>query len=453
MLLCAEYIIPVTAEPIEDGAVLVRDGRIADIGGAQHMKKRYPDEEVRDFGRAAIMPGLVNLHNHLEYTVLRGIFPDMPYAEWLSHEHEKADQMSFDDRYDSALLGCLEMISGGVTTVAEFSSTGASCDAIEATGLSAFVYRSVGAVEKREVEPALTKAVADIDAWKENYSGLPVRFGIATKALHACNPVLFREVNKIARDRNLPVAMHLAGSFEEYSYIKDGTMPLSVRGRKNDPDTLSDHPTFLPTGVTPVNYALNWDAFGSGNVLAMHCVHVTDDDIAKLKDYDVAIAVSSRANARLGMGLAPLPKFLNAGIRVGLGTDSPAATDTSDMFVEMRLGMFLRRAVNPKEFIKASTMLELATMGGARALHMEDQIGSIDVGKRANMTVVDFARSALTPLVDPVSAIVVGTSTPNVLFTMIDGKVVYEREKKYYAGVDIKEAFERGNQIRRRLRD
>lgn len=111
MLLCAEHIIPVTQPPIDDGAVLVRDGRIVEIGGAQRMKARYPEEEVRDFGRAAIMPGFIDCHTHLEYTVLRGVVHDVPYAEWLAHEHAKADMMTRDDRYDSALLGGMEMLS------------------------------------------------------------------------------------------------------------------------------------------------------------------------------------------------------------------------------------------------------------------------------------------------------------------------------------------------------
>ena len=124
MLLCAEHIIPIAGEPIDDGAVLVRDGRIVEVGGAQRMKAHYPQEEVRDFGRSAIMPGFVDCHTHLEYTALRGIVHDVPYAEWLVTEHAKADMMSRDDRYDSAVIGGMEMIAGGVTTVADFTIAG-----------------------------------------------------------------------------------------------------------------------------------------------------------------------------------------------------------------------------------------------------------------------------------------------------------------------------------------
>ena len=453
MLICAAHIIPVTAPVIDDGAVLVRDGRIVEIGGAQRMKSRYPQEEVRDLGQAAIMPGLVDCHTHLEYSVLRGLVHDVPYAEWLADEHAKADNMTWDDRYDSATLGCMEMISGGITTVADFSSTGASLEAIQNTGMRAVVYRSVGVPEKANVEGAVANAVKDIQAWKDSSDGDRITIGIAPKALHACHPSLFAKVNALAEETGIPVAMHVAGSHEEYNYIKRGSTPLSVRGISGSNDSLTDRPMWLPTGVSPVRYALNWDAFNSQNVLAVHCVHVDDYDVEHLLEEDVAIAVCTRCNAQLGMGLAPLDKFINAGLRVGLGTDSPAAIDSADMFEEMRLGMLIHRAVNRDNFFSCQTMLELATIGGARALRMEDQIGSLEPGKRADIIAVDLSTSHQSPLVDPVSAVVTGSSTSDVIFTMINGVVRFTQEEGWNVGANPQEAMRRGATIRGKLRD
>lgn len=453
MLLCAEHIIPVTQPPIEDGAVLVRDGRIVEIGGAQRMKSHYPDEEVRDFGRSAIMPGFVDCHTHLEYTALRGIVHDVPYAEWLALEHAKADRMSHDDRYDSALLGGMEMMSGGVTTVADFTSTGASCEAVQDLGLRSVIFRSVGAPDKTKVDSAIEAAVDDVRKWTASVDPDRTTIGIAPKALHACHPTVFRKVNEIAREMNLPVAMHVAGSYEEFQFIKYGSTPLSVRGLSNSADSLTDRPMWLPTGATPVNYALNWDAFRSDNVLAVHCVHVDDWDIDKLCKYDVAVAVCTRCNAQLGMGLAPLNDFLKAGLRVGLGTDSPAATDSADMFMEMRLGMLIHRAVERTEFLSAKTMLELATIGGARALRMEHEVGSLEPGKRADIIAVDLSGSRQTPLVDPVTAVVTSASPADVTFTMVEGKTLYERGNVWNINADPVAAAHRGVQIRSRLRD
>lgn len=453
MLLLAEHIIPVTSAPIDDGAVLVRDGRIVEIGGAQRMKSRYPQEEVRDFGQSAIMPGFVDCHTHLEYTVLRGIVHDVPYAEWLAMEHAKADMMSRDDRYDSALVGCMEMLSGGVTTVADFTSTGASCEAVNDMGMRSVIYRSVGAPEKAKVDGAIEAAVNDVRAWRESSDADRVTIGIAPKALHACHPSVFFKVNAIAEEMGLPVAMHVAGSYEEFRYIRDGATPLSVRGISAGNDSLTDRPMWLPTGVTPVNYALNWDAFNSKDVLAVHCVHVDDMDIAKLKEHDVAIAVCTRCNAQLGMGLAPLHKFLQAGIRIGLGTDSPAATDSADMFTEMRLGMLIHRSVYRDEFLSAATMLELATIGGARALRMDDEIGSLEPGKRADIIAIDLSGSRQTPLVDPVTAVVTGAAAADVLFTMVGGVPRYERGGVWHNDIDISSVGHRAVQIRGKLRD
>ena len=441
MLLCAEHIIPIAGEPIDDGAVLVRDGRIVEVGGAQRMKAHYPQEEVRDFGRSAIMPGFVDCHTHLEYTALRGIVHDVPYAEWLVTEHAKADMMSRDDRYDSAVIGGMEMIAGGVTTVADFTSTGASFEAAQDVGLRGKFYRSVGATSKSQVDTAIEEAVADIERWRSEADSDRMQIGIAPKALHACHPTIFSKVNEVAEKLDLPVAMHVAGSYEEYSYIMRGSTPLSVRGIETGGDALTDRPMWLPTGVTPVNYALNWNAFNSHDVLAAHCVHVDDNDIAKLKEHDVAISVNTRCNAQLGMGLAPLPTFLKSGIRV-------------------RLGMLIHRSVDRDVFLTAKTMLELATIGGARALHMEDEIGTLEPGKRADITVVDLSGSRQTPLVDPVTAVVEGGAAADVMFTMVGGKPVYERGSKWDVRgnkwemlINPAEARERGMQIRGKLRD
>lgn len=453
MLLCARHILPVTQPPIEDGAILVRDGRIAEIGGAQRMRTHYPDEEIRDFGLAALMPGLIDLHTHLEYTALRGIVHDVPYAEWLLAEHAKADMMTLDNRYDSAVIGGLEMLSGGVTTLADFSNTGASFEALQDLGLRSVVYRSVGVTSKNDVDAAVDKALADVEAWQSAADSERTRVGIAPKALHACHPNVFKRVNEAANRLGIPVAMHVAGSYEEYKYVRYGSTPLSVRGANTNADGLTDRPMWLPTGVTPVNYALNWDAFRSDEVLAVHCVHVDDEDIAKLKQYDVAVAVCTRCNAQLGMGLAPLQEFLEAGLRVGLGTDSPAATDTADMFAEMRLGMLIHRAVSRDRFLGAKTMLELATIGGARALKMEDEIGSLEVGKKADIIAADLSGSRQTPLVDPVTAVVTGVSPADVMFTMVGGNVLYERGGHWNVGINAKEALRRGMQIRMKLKD
>ena len=155
MLLCAQYILPITSEPFQKGAVLVRDNVIRDIGTAEMLKLRYPDEEVVDFGQAAIMPGLVDLHTHLENSVMRGIVHDVPYTTWVTSMLEKSAKMDVSDWYDSAILGGLEALSSGITCVADITATGAACTATQKLGMRSVIYREVGAMDKRRVDYAM----------------------------------------------------------------------------------------------------------------------------------------------------------------------------------------------------------------------------------------------------------------------------------------------------------
>ena len=405
MLLCAQYVLPITSEPIHNGAVLVRDGAIRDVGDAAMLKLRYPDEEVSDFGQAAILPGFVDLHTHLENAVMRGIVHDVPYATWIMTMRELSAKMDVADWYDSAILGGLESLSSGITTVADITTSGASCTAMQKLGMRGVVYREVGAMDRRRVGFAMHQAENDLAHWQEEVDSDRLTIGLAPSSLFTCNPEIFRKVAQLASKENLPVALRLAGDREECDFVRYGSSPFSVHSM----DTTRCYvevPPWLPTGTTPVNYVLNWGAFESDNVMMVHGVYVDDHDVAKLKEYDVSVASCPRINAQLGMGVAPLAEFLNNGLRVGLGTDGPAATDSTDMISEMHTGMLIQRAVNPRSFMKSSTMLEMATIGGARALRMDDKVGSLEVGKLADVIAVDLSGSHQTPATDPVSAVV-----------------------------------------------
>ena len=453
MLLCAQYILPITSEPFQKGAVLVRDNVIRDIGTAEMLKLRYPDEEVVDFGQAAIMPGLVDLHTHLENSVMRGIVHDVPYTTWVTSMLEKSAKMDVSDWYDSAILGGLEALSSGITCVADITATGAACTATQKLGMRSVIYREVGAMDKRRVDYAMRIAENDIMHWREEVDGDRITIGVAPAAMYACHPSMFSKVSEFARRENVPVAMHVAGNREEYNFIKYGSSPFSVH-TMDQKRGFVEIPPWLPTGTTPVRYALNWGAFESDNVLAIHCVHVDDKDVQKLKEYDVAVAVCPRCNAQLGMGVAPINEFMRAGLRLGMGTDSPAATDSTDMLTEMRIGMLVQRAVDASAgggFITAQEMLEMATIGGARALKLDDKIGSLEIGKLADIIAVDLSGSHQTPTTDPVSAVVNTCSGADILMTMVNGTALYEKNK-WNVGVEVARNIARIIEIRGKLR-
>lgn len=451
MLLCAQYILPITADPIPFGAILVRNGKIRDIGSAEMLRLRYPDEEVRDYGTAALLPGFIDAHTHMEYSVMRGVIHDQPYANWKVQLKKKESLMTSHDWHDSAIFGGLDALSSGVTTVADITNIGASLDAVQKLGLRGIVYREVGAADKSRIDDVMHSAERDIDAWMGKVDSGRVTVGIAPYSLYMCHPLVFKRVSEVAGN-DLPVAMHLASSREEYRFVRYGSSPF-VAYEEGYSRGYVEIPPWLPTGVSPVRYALNWGAFEAGNILAVHCVQVDADDIAILRDNDVSIAVCPRCNAQLGMGVAPMTEYERLGMRVGIGTDSPAATDSTDMISEMRIGMLLRRATstNSSDFVTAQQMLEMATIGSARALRMEDKIGSLEVGKKADIIAIDMAGSMHPSTDDPVSAVVNTASGQDVCMTMVDGKILYE-QNHWHVDVDVAKSIARVIAIRGKLR-
>lgn len=451
MLLCAQYVFPITSEPILGGAVLVQDGKITDIGPAEQLRRRYPAEEVKELGQAAILPGFVDLHTHLENAVMRGMVPDEPYVGWLLALADKGQKMELSDWHASAVLGGLECLSSGITTVADCTHTGAAVSATKKLGLRSVIYREVGAADKRRVDAAMEKAHKDIAQWREETDASLTTIGIAPAAMFTTHPAIFGKVSEYARMEDCPVALHLAGTREEYNFVRYGSSPFSVDLLDSKRRGYVEIPPWLPTGTTPVNYALNWDAFECDNVLAIHCIHVEDNDIRKLKEYDVSVAVCPRINAQLGMGVAPINEFVRAGLRMGLGTDSPAATQTTDMMAEMRIGMLIQRATDANTFLDANQVLEMATIGGARALKMDDKIGSLEVGKCADIIAVDLSGSHQDLTQNPAQAVVNSCNGTDVLMTMVNGKMLYEKNH-WHVGVEVARNIARVIEIRGKLR-
>jgi 5-methylthioadenosine/S-adenosylhomocysteine deaminase len=182
-----------------------------------------------------------------------------------------------------------------------------------------------------------------------------------------------------------------------------------------------------PARETGVRLLAAHGVLGS-DVLAAHCVHVDAEEIGLLAEHDVAVAHCPRSNAILGCGAAPLAELLGAGVRVGLGTDSPASTPSFDLFEEMRAAVYTARVRGRRpDALSAKTALELATLGSARALGLDDEIGSLAAGKRADLTVVSLAGSPFLPWEDPTTAVVFGGSPDRVLLTLVDGEARYEK--------------------------
>jgi len=230
MLLMARYVMPVTAPYIEDGAVLVRDGLIVEVGPADRMRAAYPDEEVRDFGLAALLPGFVDVHTHLEYSVFRGLVDDAPYSKWKMRLLEKEQRLTPQDWEDSAFLGALEAVQSGITTIADITESGASLRAAVQAGLRGVVYREIATMDRSKVSEVIADALEDIAAWRmyTEEKGSPIVIGIAPHAPYSCHPHVYRAVAELARIEGFPAATHLAGSRDEYNFIKWGSSAMAT---------------------------------------------------------------------------------------------------------------------------------------------------------------------------------------------------------------------------------
>ncbi|MDI6891810.1 MAG: amidohydrolase family protein [Actinomycetota bacterium] len=426
MLLTAKWVLPITSDPIKNGAVLVRRDKIAAVGPKGDLVGAYPGEEVTNFGQAVILPGFVDLHTHLEYSIFRGLCDDLPFTPWKMQVTKKGRKLSPDDWLSSAKLGALEAIQSGITCIADVNKTAAGLHAALAAGLRGIVFCEITGMDDSRIQRVVAEARDMVLRWKEATKNSHIKIGVSPYASYASTPLLFKALSDWAREEKLPVCFHLAGSPDEYEFVKHGSSALATSYRD-----LMGWSDFLwqPTGVSPVKYLEQWDAF-EGDVLATHCIQVSEMDIDLLKKYDVAIAHCPRCSAKLGMGIAPLKEFIGHNLRVGLGTDSPASNNTMDIFDEMRIGLLLQRGAEESvEEFSAKRFVEMATLGGARALRMEDEIGALTQDKQADIIAVDLSRSHQIPVTDPYSALVYTANQEDVIFTMVGGKILYNKEE------------------------
>ena len=227
MLLTARYVLPVSAPHIEDGAVLVRGDRIEAVGKRADLIAAHPEEPVRDFGLAVLMPGFIDLHTHLEYSVFRGAVDDVPYTSWKMQVSQKQERLAAEDWQDSAVLGAMEALGSGITTVADITRSGNSVRAAKDAGLAGVFYREISTMDKSKVAARMEQATADIEAWQSTAAGAPIEIGIAPHSPYTCHPSLFEAAADLAISRGLPAAIHLAGSQDEYDFVRYGSSALA----------------------------------------------------------------------------------------------------------------------------------------------------------------------------------------------------------------------------------
>lgn len=447
MIYQSEWVVPIASPPLKDGAVRVQDGQITDVASAKELTERYPDEPVTDFHHAVLLPGFVNAHVHLEYSVYRGLFDDCNFGDWMLRFSVSKRRLGPEEYRASALLGAMECAGSGITTIGDTVFDGeATVRAAEAFGLRTYAFVEVFGMDDARIDRSVELVDERINHLRRT-AGPLVKVGLSPHAPYTVSGQLYRTLTAYALDRGLKVAIHVAESEEEVTFIRNGAGVLAHDFREL---VGWEHIMWMPTGTSPIKYLEQWDALDS-DVIGIHCVQVSPSDIEVMKKYDVAVAHCPKSNAKLGAGIAPVGEFLAAGLRVGLGTDSLATNNILDMFDEMRMAIFLHRAKQESATcITAEDALRMATLGGARVLGLEDSIGTLEPGKRADIIAVDMENSHFWPIDDPVSSVVYGANQEDVFFTMIDGRVVYD--KKVFPGVDAAKITADATAVRGKLR-
>ncbi len=398
----ADWIVPVEGDPIRDGAVAVADdGTIAAVGPANEVGVG------ERFEGCVIVPGFVNCHSHLEYAVYAGFGDGLPFSSWIAMHVARKSLLDSGEMRAIATDGAHECLRSGVTTVGDCSFAGVAVEAAAATGLRAIVYLEVfgdgtGIDRFHELRDRVEPALSD-----------RVRLGVSPHAPYTCTLELYEACAAL----DLPTATHLAESVAEREFLVAGAGDWSSFAHLLAP----------PPGLTGIGMLAGAGLLGP-RLTAAHCVDVDDAEIALLAEHGVGVAHCPRSNGFLGCGIAPLAELLDAGIRVGIATDSPASTPSFDLFEELRTAIVASRArARRPDSLSAAQALELATLGGARVLGLEAQVGSLVPGKAADLAVVSLEASPFDPVEDPVAALVLGGSPDRVAATLVHGEDRYRR--------------------------
>ena len=386
MLYHAKWLVPVSSPSIEDGVVGVEHGRITYVGPAAGAP---PGDRV-DLGDCALLPGLVNTHTHLELTVMRGWLEDLPFRRWVIRLTKARQEILDRERLlASARVGIAEGLLAGITTYADTCESGVVHQALREMGVRGVMYLEVFGPQPEQARPAL-------------------------------------------KDLASKVSKHAAESEAEHRLVTEaeGDFADALRARSID---------VLPRGVSTISL-LDRTRVLKARPLLIHCVRVDADDLGRIADHDCSVAHCPASNAKLGHGSADLAAMLDAGIVVGLGTDSVASNNRMDLLDEARLAALFARASHRRyDVIPAATAIDLTTRGGARALGLDTEIGTLEVGKSADLAAFPLDGLHAIPIQDPQSALLYATSGRGAKLVTVNGR---ELVRNGQLTIDISESVE-----------
>jgi len=410
-----------TRDIISDGAIAINGNRIVAVDKTAALLPAYGDDEVIDVQGKLIIPGLVDTHVHLAQALIRGCADDMALIQWLC-DRVWVLQGNFteDDGYVSARLCIAEMLKSGTTTFLEsmlayrygFDGIARAVDESGIRACLAGIVMDIGtyATQTNAMHPGMIESretslfgVLDMHSkWNAAANDrIHVWFGPRTPG--GVSPELYREMSDLARQRGMGITMHLAEVEADKIFLQE------------------------KYGLSPVAYAESVGLLGPKTVL-VHMVWLTQEDIEKLAATHTNVSHNPSSNSKLASGVCKVPQMLASGVNVALGCDGGPSNNDYDMIREMKLAALIHKAVTLDPLtVPAETVLEMATINGARALGLEHEIGSLEVGKKADLVVLDFNRLHTTPSPNPVSTLVYAATGSEVDMVVVDGQVVVEQ--------------------------
>ena len=407
----ARWVLPISSPPVEHGAVIVEGARIVAVGPAATLADQIANARAVQLGHAVLMPGLVNAHTHLELTAMRGFLEGLDFREWLRVlTQARRDCMDADAALDACRFGVLEGLRYGVTTFADTTESGQPILAMRDLGVRGVGYVEVFGPDPAQRPEAMAGLQRAVNALRRDDTAL-VRTGVSPHAPYTVSAPLFRDVAQWARHEQLPIAVHIAESVADTAFVREGTGPFADRLRARNipvaPQARSPIALLHDTGVL------------AAQPLLIHAIQADDEDLARVADHGATIVHCPISNAKLGHGIAPLDRMLAVGIPTGLGSDSVASNDRMDLLTEARQAtLFHALRAGAPDSLSAHDALRLATLGGARALGLDARIGSLEVGKDADLAAFSLDHPFAEPVFDPAVTLVhvlAGTATASLV--------------------------------------
>ncbi len=389
-------------ESIPNGAVAIKGDRILAVGLRDNLIRDFEIKSLLDLPEHLIMPGLINVHTHAAMSLFRGLADDLPLMKWLNDYIFPAEKRLTANMVNlGTKLACLEMIRSGTTTFKDmYIFEEAVAEAVSETGIRGVV----GEVLYDFPSPNYGQSKAGLDyslKMIQNWKNHPlVKIAIEPHSPYLCCPDLLKKTNQIAIAEKCRLVIHLSETREEVE---------TIRKRY---------------GTTPVRHLQRLGILGP-HVLAVHCVWLDDEEIRILAKEEVNVAHCPESNMKLAAGISPVPELLNAGVCVGLGTDGCASNNNLDLFQEMDIAAKLHKVnTGDPTVMDAQTVLEMATAKAAKAIGLENEIGSLEPGKKADLIGLDLNQPHLTPLYNIPSQLVYSASGADVDTVIINGQIL-----------------------------